>query len=147
MNEAGLRSESVLRVADIAILLSGAERAVTQRLEAALDVVSVEQWRAMSLLGDGRGHSMSELSEFAMLPPPSLTRLVDQMVSESLAYRRPDPLDRRRVLVFLAKRGVRLYRRLAERVAMLDTAISDADVERLRGLLESVLEDALAANR
>jgi MarR family transcriptional regulator, organic hydroperoxide resistance regulator len=126
----------------ISLLLSNAERAFTRLIEAQLEGLSIEQWRALTLLSDREGHSMSELAEYAMLPAPSLTRLIDQLVSEALAYRRIDPLDRRRILVFLAKRGVRLHARLVTRLSVLDDAIAaDASeqAESLRDDLNHVL--------
>ena len=42
---------------------------------------------------------MTEVAEFAMPPAPSLTKVVDRMVSLNLVYRRPDLRDRRRVLI------------------------------------------------
>lgn len=74
--------------------------------------VSAEQWRLLSVLAgpDGTrptGHTMTEVAQAAVLPPASTTRGMDRLVSLGLVYRRPDPLDRRRVLVFLSARGVR----------------------------------------
>src|SRR5438128_299596 len=91
---------------DLSQLLSQAERAVTQRLDAVLRPKggNVEQWRVLQLLSDGTGHPMSEVAEFALLSGPTLTRLVDRMVSDNLLYRRIDDRDRRRVLVYLTAR-------------------------------------------
>jgi DNA-binding MarR family transcriptional regulator len=100
----------------LSLLLRQAEQRVNDRLAAALEGsgVSLEQWRVLSLLDDGAGHSMSELSEAAMLPAPSLTRLVDKIVELNLVYRRVDPTDRRRILVFLSSRGRTRAKRLVE---------------------------------
>jgi len=38
----------------------------------------------LSFLGDGDGHPMTAIAEFAMLPPPTLTKVVDRMVSLNL---------------------------------------------------------------
>ncbi len=59
---------------------------------------------------------MSELAEFTQLPPASLTRLVDGMVADNLVHRKPDPRDRRGVLVHLTERGLALQARLSERI-------------------------------
>jgi DNA-binding MarR family transcriptional regulator len=77
---------------------------------------TVEQWRALVLLADGESHGMSEIAEFSLLPAPTLTRLIDRMVADNLAYRKPDPRDRRRVLVHITPRGRALHARLAQRV-------------------------------
>ncbi len=56
---------------------------------------------------------MSEIAEFALMPAPSLTRLIDRMVTDGLVYRTVDARDRRRVLVHLTARGRDLQRRSA----------------------------------
>ena len=60
---------------DLAHLLSQAERRVTERLSARLEAegLTLAQWRVLSLLSDGTGHTMTEAAEFAMLPAPTLT--------------------------------------------------------------------------
>src|SRR5438445_13475631 len=92
---------------DLFHLLSYAENRATRRLAAALEGwdCSIEQWRVLALLADGRGHPMTELAEFALLPAPTATKLADRMVADTLVYRRADPADRRRVLVYLTERG------------------------------------------
>jgi DNA-binding MarR family transcriptional regulator len=131
---------------DLAHLLSQAERRVTGRLSAALEAegLTLAQWRVLSLLADGAGHPMTEAAEFAMLPAPSLTKVVDRMVSSNLVYRRPDLRDRRRVLIYSTARGRRLHQRLsrdlgpAERVRR-DIA-DERDAAELTRLLLRVLD-------
>ncbi|MEU0971305.1 MarR family transcriptional regulator [Streptomyces sp. NPDC005917] len=103
---------------DLAHLLSHAGRRVVQRLAAVLaeEDCTVEEWRVLSIVGDGQGHPMSEIAEHALMPAPSVTKLVDRMVAGNLVYRRPDPHDRRRVLLHLTSRGDDLHRRAARRV-------------------------------
>jgi DNA-binding MarR family transcriptional regulator len=107
---------------------------------------SVEHWRILLLLSDGHGHPMTEVAEFALVPAPSVTRLIDRMVTEGLVHRTADPRDRRRVLVHLTPGGRALRQRLDELVereqdAMLAGAPA-AEAERLLGLL-GVLADRL----
>ncbi|MFI6020289.1 MarR family winged helix-turn-helix transcriptional regulator [Streptomyces sp. NPDC051287] len=123
---------------DLAHLLSHAERRVVRRLAAVLaeEECTVEEWRVLSIVGDGRGHPMSEIAEFALMPAPSLTKLVDRMVAATLVHRRPDPHDRRRVLLYLTPRGDDLYRRAADRVRadqtrLLAGAVDAQDLARL----------------
>ena len=91
------------------LLLGDAERRLTRRLAALLSEhgCTVERWRALTLLAHGDSHRMSELAEFTQLPPASLTRLIDGMVADNLVHRKPDPRDRRGVLVHLTERGLR----------------------------------------
>ena len=130
----------------LAQLLSQAEYGVTRRLGLVLEEenCSVEQWRALVLLADGVSHSMSEVAEFALLPAPTLTRLIDRMVADNLAYRTADPHDRRRVLVHITPRGRKLQKRLAERIessraAILAEADPD-DVAQLAALLTDLAD-------
>ena len=54
------------------------------------------------MLARGGGRSMGEIAYHTALPAPTATRVVDRLVDARLAYRRTDPVDRRRVLVHLA---------------------------------------------
>ncbi|MGH8932269.1 MAG: MarR family winged helix-turn-helix transcriptional regulator [Egibacteraceae bacterium] len=67
--------------------------------------LSRELWRVLLLLNDGRGHAMGEVAERAGVPGPTATRLIDRLVADNWVYRRPDPLDRRKVVVHLAETG------------------------------------------
>lgn len=88
-------------------LLSQVQAAAERRLAAALAErdCSLEEWWVLDALAAGGGRPMNEIAEHAMLPKPSLTKLVDSMVARNLVYRRGDAEDRRRVLLFLAARG------------------------------------------
>jgi DNA-binding MarR family transcriptional regulator len=125
----------------LAQVLSQAEHGVTRRLRRVLaeEGCTVEQWRALVLLADGVSHSMSEVAEFALLPAPTLTRLIDRMVADNLAYRTADPQDRRRVLVHITPRGRALQKRLAGRIERSQAAIlaeaDPGDVAQLAALL------------
>jgi DNA-binding MarR family transcriptional regulator len=137
------RDQPALLVQQTAQILSRAERCLTARIAAALEDVGVERWRALVLLGDGEGHPMSEIARFTLLPAPSVTRLVDRMVDDNLAYRTADPTDGRRVLVRIAPGGERLRLRLEARLAQLDPAIlgaDGADVDQLVALLGGLVE-------
>jgi DNA-binding MarR family transcriptional regulator len=131
---------------DLAHLLSQAERLVTGQLSAALDTrgLTLAQWRVLSLLADGAGHPMTEAAEFAMLPAPSLTKVVDRMVSSNLVYRRPDLRDRRRVLIYSTARGRRLHQRLARDLEPAERVLAgvadERDAAELARLLHRILD-------
>jgi DNA-binding MarR family transcriptional regulator len=126
---------------DLAVALAAAERAVTRRLARIVEQqgCSVEAWRVLCLLADGERHPMTQLADAALLPGPSLTRLVDRLVEDNLVYRRADDRDRRCVLLYATERGLALQRQLAARIERDSEAIlagADADaVRRLVGLL------------
>ncbi|SFN18379.1 transcriptional regulator, MarR family [Pseudonocardia ammonioxydans] len=93
--------------AETARLLSMAERMVTQQLDDALRAADsdIDQWRVLSLLVAQGGCPMNVVAEHALLLAPKCSKLVDRMVSANLVLRRPDELDRRRVLIFASARG------------------------------------------
>jgi len=94
-----------------------------------------EQWRVLLLLGDGQGHTMGEVAERAGVPGPTATRLIDRLVANNLAYRRPDPLDRRKVLVYLAEVGrVRLDEVMTRVCGTIANAIAQLDADDQRHL-------------
>ncbi|MET8138755.1 MarR family transcriptional regulator [Sphaerisporangium sp. NPDC005288] len=111
--------------ASLAYLLSRAERSVNRGLSAALaaEEVTVEQWRILQALADGRGHSMGDLAGAALMPHPTLTKAVDRLVERAVVYRGHDPADRRKVAVFLANRGSELLSRLEAGIAEHHRAI------------------------
>ena len=113
---------------NLAHLLSHAERRLGRRLAAVLaeEGCSVEEWRVLSAVADGQGHPMSEIADHALMPAPTLTKLVDRMAAGNLVYRRPDPDDRRRVLLHLTARGRILHQRAAHRVHSDQTRLLDA---------------------
>lgn len=128
--------------AELAAALGRAERAVTRRLTRVLaaEGCSVEAWRTLSLLACGDGYPMTQLADAALLPAPSLTRLIDRLAEDNLVYRRADEHDRRRILVYATGRGRALQHRLASLLEEHPQAIlaetSVEDVERIIALLD-----------
>lgn len=137
----------------LAYLLSRAERSVNRGLAAAVTAqdVSVEQWRILRALADGRGHSMGDLAEAVLMPHPTLTKAIDRLIDRSLVYRGHDPGDRRKVAVFLADRGSELLARVeggvAEHHRLIEAVYGTERTERLMRDLEGLvaaLDDAPA---
>src|ERR1700722_2266205 len=133
---------------DLAHQLSRAERLLSGWLSALLENenCTLEEWRVLTILSDGQGHIMTEIADFAMIPAPTLTKLMDRMVSAGLVYRRADDRDRRRVLAYLGDRG----RALHERAAALLTAAETELATRLGDTVDlsrwlTRLADALTA--
>lgn len=129
---------------DLIHLLSRAEHLAARRLTAALEPegCSLEQWRALAFLADGAGRTMTELAEYALLPAPTATKLIDRMVADALVYRHPDPADRRRVLVYPTERGTALHQRTAPIVHEITASLAADDtlatqLTRLGDALES----------
>ncbi|MEV4414794.1 MarR family transcriptional regulator [Catellatospora sp. NPDC049609] len=132
---------------DLLQLLTQAERLLQRRLSAILraEDCSAEAWRVLSLLAAEGGRPMTEVADAAFLPPGTLTKVVDQLVEQSLVYRRVDPLDRRRIRAYLSPRGRQLHDRIAARIAdsIGEIALPAAERDQLVGLL-GALADALS---
>ncbi|ACU75288.1 transcriptional regulator, MarR family [Catenulispora acidiphila DSM 44928] len=138
---------------DLVHLLSMAEHRAVRRqsalLEAEAEGCSIEQWRVLNLLADGLGHTMTEVAEYALLPAPTATKLIDRLVTDNLVYRHPDPADRRRVLVHAAQRGRELHARLAPSLARMQSEVlrpigTGEELEALLDHLARVLDPGSA---
>ncbi|MEU9207628.1 MarR family transcriptional regulator [Streptomyces sp. NPDC048415] len=133
--------DPVIRTAgDLPRFLAAVERKVSGRLAAALQAAgsTLEQWRVLSLLADKRGHTMTELAEYALVPAPTLTKVVDRMVAANLVHRRVDESDRRRVLALLTPRGRSVYRSLQQRMEQEESelfVLLGGDAQELCSLL------------
>ncbi|GAA1636984.1 MarR family transcriptional regulator [Nonomuraea maheshkhaliensis] len=130
----------------LAYLLSRAERGVNRGLAAVLagEDVTVEQWRIMRALADGRGESMGELAAAVLMPHPTLTKAVDRLIDRALVYRGPAKGDRRRVAVFVSERGAELLARVdgavAEQQGEIARAFGQERTEQLMRDLEDLVE-------
>jgi len=95
--------------------------------------LSLPQYRILGLLTEGSAVS-SALAERLAVRPPSITAVVDGLVSRGLVERRHAEDDRRRVAHVLTTKGEKL----------LDTA-NEAVASRLAGIAGSLESDELTA--
>ena len=132
----------------IAYLLAQATRQVHQQLDEEFrsEGVPVEQWRILKVLSDGNGHSMGELADAVLLNHPTLTKMIDRMVSDTLVYRVQDPNDRRKVLMFISDRGKVLCRKLnslaVDQEEHILESYGDKSTNELKRLLESLIDSS-----
>jgi len=98
----------------------------------------------LKILYDGNGRSMSDLAEAVLVNHPTLTRIIDRMVSDGAVYRVQDRLDRRKVLMFLSDRGRALCRRLNElamgQEAHIAANYGNKSTNELKRLLEGLID-------
>lgn len=107
-------TEQVLQiVGDLDRLLVGVRDPVLRRIG-----ISREQWQLLRLLSDGQGHAMGEICDATRLTGATATRVVDSLAQKVQVYRRSDPFDRRRVLIYLAEPGQELLSQVDD--AMLE---------------------------
>ena len=134
----------------IAYLLAQANRQVHLKLDEEFrdEGVPVEQWRILKLLAEQNGRSMSDLTQVALLNHPTLTKMIDRMVSDALVYRRSDPKDGRKVVIFVSERGRALNERLSRRANLRQAEIvegyGDRETEELKRLLSALINRTAA---
>jgi MarR family transcriptional regulator, organic hydroperoxide resistance regulator len=87
-----------------------------------------------------------ELAETVLLNHPTLTKMIDRMVSDSLVYRLHDLDDRRKVVMYCSDRGKELAKRLNLLAQSQETHIAenygDRATEDLKRLLETLIDSA-----
>ncbi|MEU3567199.1 MarR family winged helix-turn-helix transcriptional regulator [Kitasatospora sp. NPDC036755] len=109
-------------------LVTLAHRRLSGGLAAALaeEDCTVDQWRLLRVLADGRGHAMGGLAQALLIPQASLSRLVDSLADSGLVYRRQDDQDRRRITAHLSRQGRTRLTRLDALAAAHDAAVRRA---------------------
>lgn len=128
-------------------LLSEASRRATADLERVLgpEGVPVEFWRVLEVLADESGRPMSALAEALSMKLPSLSKLIDRMVASALVQRAPDPLDQRRVLVYISDLGLARVRQLQGTVrrqrSSLESSLGRDEGRELKRLLEAFIRE------
>lgn len=110
----------------LGILLVRAARAVGERMAPVLaDLgVTADQWRVLAVLSTTTGVTMSDLARLSVLSPAGATRAVDSLADRALVYRRADPTDKRRVVVFLSAHGAATVAPALQAAARVDAAIA-----------------------
>lgn len=98
----------------LAYLIASVNRQLENDLEEKLkeEGVALEHFRILSALSSRSGLAMGELAHRVLVDSTTLTKIIDKMTAEALVYRAPDPGDRRKVLVFLASKGLALHKKL-----------------------------------
>jgi DNA-binding MarR family transcriptional regulator len=101
--------------------------------------------RALGVLAGHGEMRLSTLADKLRIVPRSATEVVDDLQSSGLVSRRPDPADRRAVLVALTAEGDRINRAIQEarqaEGARFFAALSAADREDLARVLGKLASD------
>jgi DNA-binding MarR family transcriptional regulator len=128
---------------DLVELLTVTHRRVARGVGAVLaeDGGTLDGYRLLRALAGGDGRSMGELVAALHLPAPTLTRLVDAAVDDTLAYRLPDPADGRKVVVHLSDAGHVRLARLEALVRAHESALAESlGGERIEALVRALTE-------
>ena len=127
-------------------IIASVSRQLEEELEERLrpDGVPIEQVRVLEVLAkEGRGCFMREIADAALVDPPTMTKIIDRMVSGGLVFRSPSPNDRRLVVINLAPAGKALHARVGGVVADQETRLAQQlagdKAEELRALLRQIL--------
>lgn len=106
-------------------LLTRAARAVTAQVESVLkpEGLTIDQWLVIEALVSRKGLTMAALASHTTATGPTLTRVVDRLVSTATVYREVDPNDRRKVRVYLSPRGRAAHKRIATKVREIEQAV------------------------
>jgi DNA-binding MarR family transcriptional regulator len=121
-----------------------AARALTAQLDDELQEsgLGIDHWLAMDALAASAGLTMAELQAQTLTAGPTLTRVVDRLVTQALAYREVDQFDRRKVRVFLSERGTGLHHGLRRRIEPVEAHWAASNWPQLRDRLAPPAGDA-----
>lgn len=89
--------------------------------------LTIGQWKILVIIGYHAPMSAKEVAERTSLQPEKVTRAVDRLVASRLVTRRPDPSDRRRVMLSLTAKGKSVF----------------TESESIRGAIEGEFLDVL----
>jgi DNA-binding MarR family transcriptional regulator len=131
------------------LLLGRVYQEVARRYSAAARSAgcAIEEWWVLSCLADRDGRPMNEIADYAGMPNPSLTKVVDRMVAGNLVFRRVDPEDRRRTLLYLTERGRENHGVVAGAVSRVESDLAASVGEQTLGTLRAALADISPALR
>lgn len=126
----------------LAHLLAQANRRLNMQLSE--EGVPLDQWRVLRVLYESDGLTMRALADAVTMNRPTMTKVVDKLVADALAYRVPDPKDRRKVRIFLSDQGRALFREQNERVSTHQDAVENTygveETRQLKDMLETFLK-------
>jgi DNA-binding MarR family transcriptional regulator len=132
-------------------LIRGVNRRLEQALEAKLKPsgTSLYQYRVLEALTERNGLPMGELAIRLFVDGPTLTKIIDRMVEAAEVYRGPDPNDRRRVLIFLSRKGATQFEDIGPQISSIERDILDrlgaSDAAALTSLLSELLGDPISS--
>jgi DNA-binding MarR family transcriptional regulator len=132
-------------------LIRGVHRRLEQTLEAELKPrgMSLHQYRVLEALTERNGLPMGDLAVRLFVDGPTLTKIIDRMVESAEVYRGPDPNDRRRVLIFLSRRGAAHFEDIGPLMSSIQRDILDrlgaSDTAALTSLLSELLGDPVSS--
>lgn len=105
--------------------------------------LTLEHYRVLAALTEQNGRAMTDLAARVLVDPPTMTKIVDRLVANGSVFRAPDPLDRRKVLVFISERGKALQTAVEAPMRECEHEVSNnlgtTEQAQLRHLLHVIL--------
>ncbi len=139
----GMKHVSTSMNSYISYMLAAAHHAVHQTLATRLKDhgMQVETWRILETLDSEQRLTMGELARIVLMNPPTLTKMVDRMVSQGLVHRQVDASDQRKVNLLLTDLGRKRMTEIRELVRVQDREIlAQLDPQQVE-VLNCVLRD------
>jgi homoprotocatechuate degradation regulator HpaR len=106
--------------------------------------LSPQQWRVLRALYESEGLKMTEISNSCFLLMPSLSRIVQNLVSRELVQRRVSPKDQRQAIINLTEKGVVLFKLMSveseSRYAHITQTFGYGKLELLSELLDELVQ-------
>ncbi len=128
----------------LSYVLAAAHREVRISLSQRLKAfgIQIEAWRIMETLASNPVATMSELADLVLLNPPTLTKLVDRMVSSGLVHRQISRQDQRQVNLILTDLGKKRMSQIRAEVQSEDdeilAAIGSENAELFVDMLQKI---------
>jgi len=123
-------------VNDAIVVFGSLAAELSQLVQEALAAESctLEEWWVIDCLAQTDVRAVSEIAAEVKVSGGALTKVIDRLVINNIAYRRIDPTDRRRINVRLTIRGRKVHRTLADIVERCDYI---ADTDSLKELVDT----------
>lgn len=128
----------------VSYALAAANRAVNLSLAARLKQhgVQIEAWRIMETLDGDQRLTMGELAEIVLINPPTLSKLVDRMVSDGFVHRHVAQNDHRQVNLLITalgqKRMIQIRQEIQDQDEQIFQKLGKEQTELLIGILRGL---------
>ncbi|EBA15439.1 transcriptional regulator, MarR family protein [Roseobacter sp. SK209-2-6] len=126
--------------------IAAAHRKMSASLNARLKQhgIQIEAWRILETLEAGQRLTMGQLAEVVLMNPPTLTKLVDRMVSDGLVHRQVAQADHRQVNVLPTALGKKRMLQIRQEVQAQDaeyqSLLGQEEADKLIALLRGVVQ-------
>lgn len=106
--------------------------------------IQIEAWRILETLEAGERLTMGQLAEVVLMNSPTLTKLVDRMVSDGLVHRQVAQADHRQINVLPTalgkKRMLQIRQEVQEQDAEYQSLLGKEEADKLINLLRGVVQ-------